>query len=118
MATSKKAAFDPSKVKRVKTVTLPTLSVRVGTPVYVRFETPVGKRVINEGQDNERTFQFAQVTNHETGELMNLNVDNGVLWGLDAEYPENGYVGKSFEITGFKEKGQRYMKFGINEIEV
>ena len=118
MTQAKTAKFDPSKIKTVKVVSLPTMSINANATVYVKFETPIGTRVINEGLDNERTFQFAQVINHETGELSNLNVDNGVLWALDAEYEKQSYVGKSFQITGVKTEGKRFLSFKVLEIEV
>ena len=118
MATSK---FDPNKVKVVKAVTRPTLSLEVGKPVYVQITKPlyVGKEIKgSEKKADTKPADIADVINLETGKEQQLVIGAVVKSNLEESYEKNAYVGKSFMITKLEKKeGKRYFNYEISEIE-
>lgn len=127
MPEEKKAAFDPSKVKVVKQVTVPTLSPKPDSPIYVKMLSKifVGKEIKPstaqdaEGGAIQKPADLALVVNLETGEQMHLIVSAVMKANVEETYPKDTYVGKSFRISKLgKRAGKRYFDYAIAEIEV
>lgn len=118
MATNK---FDPTKVKVVKAVTRPTLSLEQHKPVYVRIlkEIYQGKEIKGTEKDaNAKPADIADIVNLETNKEQQLVVGAVVKANFDESYPKAAYVGKSFMITKLdKKEGKRYFNYEISEIE-
>ena len=119
--TEPKTDFDPSKVKVVKAVTRPTLSLVPHVPVYVKILKPiyVGKEIKGtEDKPQEKPADIADVINLMTGKEQQLVVAAIVKSNLDESYPDATYVKKSFAITKLdKKEGKRYFNYEISEIE-
>lgn len=125
MADEKKPLFDISKIKVVKQVTVPTLSVKDGATAYVKFDGPIflGKELKKTAKDGEaakeKPADLASVINLETGEQMHLIVAAVVKENLNETYPKDKYVGRSFAISKLgKRAGKRYFDYRVLEIEV
>lgn len=118
MATSK---FDASKVKVVKAVTRPTLTLEQNVPVYVRIlkEIYVGKEIKgSEKKADAKPADIADIMNLETGKEQQLVIGAVVKSNFEESYPKAGYVGKAFMITKLdKKEGKRYFNYEISEIE-
>lgn len=118
------AAFDLTKIKVVKQVTVPTLSAKDGQTLYVKFEGAIflGKELKKTAKDGEpakeKPADLASVVNLETGEQMHLIVAAVVKENLNETYPKEKYVGKSFAISKLgKRAGKRYFDYRVLEIE-
>jgi hypothetical protein len=126
--TEKSSAFDPTKVKVVKNVTLPVLSLKAGETAYVRIDTKIaqGKELTvskdkksGEENANEKPADICQVTNLASGEQLQFIVSAVVKANIEDQYPAHTYVGKSFRIAKLEKRaGKRYFDFNIAEIEV
>lgn len=127
MADDKKTpAFDPTKVKIVKNVTLPVLSLKAGQVVFVVIDTAIEKgkelkrTAAADGKEPEvkqEPADICHVTNLETGEQLQFIVNAVVKANLDEAYPKNGYVGKRFRVAKLEKRaGKRYFDFNIAEI--
>lgn len=112
------------KVKRI--VTLPLLKLREGMTVAVRFEgAAFTGKVITRGPEANKTKEppiMANVTNLETGELMQIMLGTVLRGILDDDYPEQKYVGLCFVIVvGEKKRGSdgatSYNTYTVTEIE-
>lgn len=122
----------PLKFKVKSHVTVPLLKVPDnGTPVYVTFDGAIEKAKDNDsmrqrkqkmaeaGQPVNEPPHIARVINLETGEHMQIIVNSVLKTEIEDKYPENGYIGVSFEIKKYKMTGgKRYATFQIAEIEV
>lgn len=117
-----KKAFD-FKVK--KHVTLPLLKIVDETPVYIRIESAIEKakelaatRTRSDAAPKQPP-ELIHVVNLETGEHAQI-IANAVLAStFRDEYPENGYIGKSFQVIRHKmREGKNYATFSVTEIEV
>lgn len=121
-----KSNFDPSKVKVVKQVTVPTLSPQPNEPIYVTFLGAIflGKQIDQKKKDgeevvNEKPADLALVRNLSTDAEQHLIVSAVVKGNLDETYPKDSYVGKSFRIEKLaKRAGKRYFDYAVAEIEV
>lgn len=112
-------AFDPTKVKVKRVVTLPLRKWKVDEPAYLRFESEIftGKQL--KGSNEELApADLANCIDLETGEQVQIIVGAVLKSTLNDEYPNNGYVGKSFMITQSKVEGKRYKTYRVVEIEV
>ena len=109
------------KFKRTKVVTMPLLKPVLDQPFYVKMtgEIFLGKEIkAGEGAKMEPAH-LVNCVNLETGELCQIIVPAVLLSIVNEEYPENSYVGKSFEIVKMaKGGGKRYHPFKVAEIEV
>jgi len=108
------------KFKVVKNVTLPILKKEDGKEIFVQATGPIyrGKEIKATGDKKMEPADLMPVVDLTTGEEM-LLIANAVLKGtLEEEYPDNGYVGKSFSILQTKVPGKRYKNFTIKEIEL
>lgn len=114
--------FDRSKIKVLKNVTMPTLSLKSGQSAYVKFVGAIylGKELkpAKEGDPQQAPANLANVVNLETGETMQLIVSAVVKANINESYPKDGYVGKCFEIAKLAQRaGKRYFDFRLTEIE-
>ena len=108
--------------KKTKLITIPLLKLELDVPVYVKLtgEMFVGKEVKGTGEKAKmEPAILCHCINLENGEQMQLIINAVVKANLIEAYPENGYVGKSFElIKHTKREGKQYNDFSIAEIEV
>jgi hypothetical protein len=130
MATTKKTAApkpEPVKVpggkyKRTSALVLPVLRLLEESSTYVKIDGAmhVGseQRAPKKGEQQMEPATVMPVTDLETGEL-GMVIVNTVLQGILSEkYPDDSYVGKSFEIIKHaKRDGKRYHNFSVFEIE-
>ena len=117
------------KVRMVKAVSRPTLKQETGESVYftvtdpIRSETNLEKKIVKiDGADREieeeKTIHVVAVRNLTDGRDYNY-VLNAVTHGeLTDNYPDNGYVGRSFAIQkGAVVAGKRFKAVSVIEIE-
>jgi hypothetical protein len=113
------------KVKKL--VTVPLLKTPDnGTPIYVRITSEIfdakdteGRTPRAEGTQKKQPPKLAHVVNLETGEVQQIIIGTVLGSELNDQYPDNGYVGKSFEIKKLKPAGGKsYAMYQIAEIEV
>jgi hypothetical protein len=118
--------------KVVKNVTVPLLKIADdGTPIYVKALGPIFKakdisgrvsRASKDGEPSKVTMQAPEllnVLNYETDKEAQIIVSTVLGSELRETYPNDGYVGKSFQIKKYKmQGGKRYATFEIIEISV
>jgi hypothetical protein len=108
--------------KVLKNVTLPLIKLEIDTPEYVKLTGTmfVGKEVKGTGDKAKmEPAVLCHCVNLQTGENAQIIVNAVVKENLNDNYPENSYVGKSFELIKHdKREGKRYNDFSITEIEV
>lgn len=107
--------------KRARRLTLPNFKLIENTPLRVRFESVmvVGKRIDGDEADR-KPATIANVTNLDTGELGQIVCPRLLVSELNETFPQDTYVGKSFEIVkGEKKKGKNntYNTMDIFELE-
>lgn len=108
------------KVKKL--VTLPTLTIKGGETVYIKFLSEISvSKVIQKDKDgkDQEPAHIAQVFQLDTGEARTLIV-NAVLNSIMVEeYPNHSYKEKGFQITAANPKaGKRYKGFTVAELEL
>lgn len=108
--------------KVLKNVTLPLIKMVEESPIYVKITGAmfVGKEVKGTGTAAKmEPAILAHVVNLETGENAQIIIAEVIKGNLKDVYPEDSYVGKSFEfIKHSKREGKRYHDYSITEIEV
>ncbi len=119
-----------SRVKRVKSVTCPLLKLELDVPYYLRFETEIRKAEETEKDKRRREAdtaagktvmevpQLCRVVDLESGELCEMIVPMVLHEELFKAYPDDAYVGKSFELYKHKLENKRYSVWDIAEIEL
>lgn len=117
-------AFAPKIIKRV---TMPTLKLLPGEPVYVKIIDPIfqaKEQKVKEGEkekDRKKAPLLFNVINLETGEAMQVVVGAVVQSEIIETYTDHSYVGLCFMITKLKKKdlpgGRGYFTYEINQIE-
>lgn len=118
------AAFDPSKVKVKKLVTIPVLKLLPDTPVFVQVTGAIyqGKELKKGGEENLKPADLMNVKDLTTGEDMQIVCGEVLKSTLRDEYPNDSYVGKAFRIIKGKKKdkegGRGYFTYSIAEIEL
>jgi len=115
------AKFDPSKVKVVKRVTMPTLKLLPDVPAYVKITDKIfeGKDNKKKKDDNKKPPMVFNVINLETGEHMQMVAGAVVQSEIAENYENHSYVGKCFMIVKGKKKGtgeRGYFTYEIAEI--
>lgn len=105
-----------------KMVTLPQLKMSDGKTIYVRIESEItASKVVSDrkGKDGEtmKPADVCNVTNLETGEMATIICGTVLKNKLEETYENNGYVGRSFEITQHKVEGKRWRSYSIAELE-
>ena len=101
-------------------ITFPVLKKADDIPIYVKITEPIftGKEMqTKKGEDEMKPAQIARVVDLETGLVMEM-ICNAVLEStLNESFPDQGYVGKCFEITQHaKKEGKRYKTYSVWEI--
>lgn len=120
-------SFDKTKINRLRRVTVPLLKQKDEVEYFIKFIAPYEKaseikrssrsdRAEREGQKKEPPY-LARVINLETGEEMDIIVNAVLKSTLDDEFPDNGYVGKSFEIVRHSIAGRDYKTYDVTEID-
>lgn len=111
--------------KRTKRVTLPIIKLTPNEPRYLQIIGAifVGKEIAGQKGDKDgkkrEPASLANVVDLETGEEGQIVLNKVLKSTLTEEYPEDGYVGKQFEIVKLAKKdGKDYHPFSITEIEV
>jgi hypothetical protein len=114
----------PAQFRRKKLLTRPTLKFVLGQPIYVKIEGPmfIGRDIKTRGPAAEgkkkEPATVLNVIDLTTGEEAQIVCATIVKSTLSEEYPNDAYVGKSFELTKMaKEEGKDYNKYRIVEIE-
>ena len=112
------------KVKKL--LTRPTISLKkLDAECYVKIESSMHEgqemKADKGSKEPKKPAIVCDVINLETGEAAQIVVGAVIKSTLDAEYPDEGYVGLCFHIknTGKKDipGGGSYNKFLIEEIE-
>jgi hypothetical protein len=105
------------KFKKVRSVTLPVLAIKLDTPTYIGIDSAiVAGKVVEEGKE---AANIMNVTDLETGEEAQIVLNKVLMANLQETYPNDDYVGKQFEIIKFKKaSGRDYHTFKIVEIQV
>ncbi len=108
--------------KVVKNVTVPLLKLVEEKAEYVQLTGAMfqGKEVKGTGDKAKmEPAILCHCINLTTGEVAQIIVNAVVKENLKEAYPDDSYVGKSFEIIKHaKREGKRYNDFSITEIEV
>lgn len=110
----------PRTWTRVKAVTRSVRKLEKDVPVILRIDGPIqlGKAMkAKPGEEQKKPAMTCNVTDMETGEVHVL-ICNAVLHSeLLESYPDDGYVGKIFEIINQgKLPGRNYMTYSICEM--
>jgi len=104
-------------------VTMPTLKLQPDVPAYVKIMDKIfeGKtQKPKEGENAKKPPMIFNVTNLETGEVMQMVAGTVVQREIQDNYPKDSYVGKCFMIVKGKKKGtgdRGYFTYEIAEIE-
>ena len=119
-------AAQPARFKRIGAVTVPTLKMEEGKPVYVKITGAIQtKPKMDKGgikldeNGNPASISLVPVINLDTGEIMTLVAGKGLEQNLK-EYQGGGerYVGLCFEITKHPSAaGKRWKPYSIFEID-
>ena len=129
------AGNDLTKAKpsftRKKAVSVPNLQIPDEETVFIRIDEPfftgpdidikTGEvKKDDNGKDKEITIgKVIDLTEEDTMRQTKQLVFGTVLVSqLQREFPEDGYVGKSFEITKHHPKGKRYRTYEVYELDV
>ena len=116
------AAPAGGKYTRTRSVTLPTLKLVEEQTAYVKIISPMVVSNVTQkpkaGEAPKEPATVCQVANVETGELAQMICGAALKGVLNESYPEDGYVGKSFEVTKHaKAPGKRYNTYSVFEID-
>ncbi len=99
--------------KLLRVLTLPKLALALDMSVYVQFKqafsegTLTGKAPEGDNADEIVQPREVQVIDLRTGEMMGLTVGHTLYQILAAHYPEDGYVGRGFDIKRTRAKRGR-----------
>jgi len=119
--TTAPAAPPAPKFTVTRNVTLPLLKKVDNVPVYIKITAPmfVGKKVSGTGENTTmEPATLANIINLATGEEMQIICNKVMESTLNEEYPDKGYVDKSFLIEQRSVPGKRYKNYRVAEIEV
>lgn len=117
----------PLKFKVKSHVTLPLLKILPEKPLYVKIEGAIfkakeqagaRKQTAPDGTPMQQPPELAHVIDLTSGEHAQIIIGTVLGTELRETYPNDAYVGKSFEIVQHKVQGKRYATYGITEIEV
>ena len=108
--------------KRKKLLTRPVLKLVIDEPRFVKMTSKmfIGKELKKQKEDAKKKepATLIEVIDLETGEEAQI-IANAVLKSvLDEFYPQDAYVGKSFQLTKHsKQEGKDYFPVAVEEIE-
>lgn len=124
MATIAKPAFDPKAVKIVRQLVFPTLQLKPAEAVYVTIKSKIEvskSTVQKKGAEARKPASVMQVIDKMDDKEKTIVVNKVLEGTLNEQYPNDGYVGRSFMIkkSADKKKGDsgEYFNFDLNEIE-
>lgn len=115
------AAPAGGKYTRVRALVLPTLKLVEEQPAHVTITGPMTVSTASQRPDKDGKVKepatVCPVTDLDTGEITQI-ICGAVLKGiLNEQYPDDAYVGKSFEIVKHaKAQGKRYNTYSVFEI--
>lgn len=126
------AAAPALKFKVAKHVTLPLLKIAPEKPLYVKIVDAIfkakpqaGSRAESaankpeaEGSKKKQPPELAHCIDLTTGEHCQIIIGTVLGAELRETYPDNSYVGHSFQIIQHKVQGKDYATYSITEIEV
>ena len=113
-----------SKFRRIASVSRPVMKLDVGKTYYVQIQSPFKSELLSEEQRKKskypesETITIFDVLDLETGEEMQAVGRSVFVSEMSEKYPENAYVGRSFEFSLSRPEGKRYTVPRIYEIEV
>lgn len=110
----------PEGFKAKRSVILPTLSLQVGQPRVIRFNTAMRQSTINDPDPKKKMkpATICQVTDVQSKENYNLIVPAVLESSLKEGYPDDDYVDKTFYVLKKpKRAGKRYFDFELTEVE-
>src|SRR5271166_264480 len=117
---------DGSRFRVAKQVTRTLLQQQNEIPFYVEITSPIHLSTIdpeyakfkNKDTGEASVPDVCNVTNLETGELQVLMVNTVLGSELNRNYPDDGYVGRSFGVLRTKSAvDKRYFTYKIIELE-
>lgn len=109
------------KFRRARQVTVPTIKLENEKSLFLRFEKPMTvstNQRKNANGEAEKPATVASVYNLETEQYAQIVVPEVLKSNLSTHYPNDSYVGKSFEIIPHGQSaGKRYRTFDMFELE-
>lgn len=114
---------DAPAYKRLSQVTRPVLKLPADKAVHVKITAPirqgVGSGKVDASGQQQKPADVLECIDLPTGEEVQIVVPAVLKGNLLTHYPDNGYVGKGFEIVRHAPaNGKRYSTFDVWEIEV
>lgn len=120
--------FDPQNKKVVKALTLPILSTKIPhgkteVSIYFFCASPIKRRLHDEidkktGEVKQKEVNVMTVINLIDNAPYTVVLAAAAYGNLSEEYPNQGYIGKCFELTSFgKINGKDYNTISLTEIE-
>ena len=123
--TSRKVVTGPNgfKFAKVKTVTVPVLKLMPGQPAYIKVQSAMETSKQIEGKKvGEKAMEPATIMHCidlQTGEETLVIVGKMLQSVINEGYPDNSYVGKSFEVINHGKRGdKKYNAYSLVEIEI
>lgn len=113
------AVFDPSQYEIVQDVVLPILTMPVGETRGFQITGPMfeGKEIKEDGKAKRGKATLANVVNLVDGQRMQIVIPTVLEANLRENYPEDGYVGRSFMVRNMgKRPGKEYNDMQISEV--
>ena len=107
-----------AQFKTKKRVTLPTLKQRVGMPIAVVFLTPMAEGKPIENSKITTPATVATVYNLLDSQTYQIICNTVTIKELQANYPDNGYVGKGFYIELHNAEGKNYKVVDMRELDI
>lgn len=111
-----------------KLVTLPHKKFVDGKVISVKLHAPMrdgsqeidrktGQPKLDENGKPKKPAKVLTCIDLETGEMHTLIAGTVLEQRLNENYPDNGYVGKSFQFAQHKVEGKRWRDYSITELE-
>jgi hypothetical protein len=103
--------------KRKAAVTLALRKLTLDTSHFLMIDGVIHIKAVGEGETREN-WPVMAATDLTTGEQSEVLVDKVLQGTLQEKYPDDGYVGKAFEIIKSKRTGKKYHDYNVWEVEV
>lgn len=112
----------------VRRLTVPFLIIDENATKYLRFDTAITpdtstfservRKAKPETESKQAPMHICTVVDLQTGEVFRLVAHEVLENTLNEGYPNDGYVGKVFEIKKTKRAGKKYFSFDVTEIKL